>query len=521
MNETPTTSEHDLHRLELRNLRIEDYPQVKRLMDRVYPDLDGAWPKQVIASLIQRFPEAQFGIADNERIVAVALTVKVDYQRFSTAHTYEELLEGSDAVLHNPQGDAMYGLDVFVDPEYRGFRLGRRLYDARKELCREHNFRAILAGGRIPEYHKHARDMTPQEYIEKVKQREFYDPILTFQLANDFQVKRVLEDYNPDDRKSRGNATLLEWVNIFYQRNQPALVDAPKRQVRVGMVQWQMRRVTSAEMLLEQVEFFVDAIADYQSDFCVFPEFFNAALMGLGDQATSVAAIRHLAEYTAELRDAMSHLAVTYNVNIVGGSMPLLETDEDGEESMYNVAYLFHRDGRVEAQYKLHITPQEQWSWVMQGGDSLRVFDTDAGKIGILICYDVEFPELARIMGERGMEILFVPFWTDTKNGYLRVRRTAQARAIENECYVAITGSVGNLPRVDNVDIQYSQSAVFSPSDFSFPHDAVMAESTPNTEMTLLVDLDLDKLTTLRHEGSVTNYKDRRLDLYRVQWLGN
>ena len=516
-----TQSEYDLHRLQLRNLRIDDYPQIKRLMDVVYPDLDGAWPKQVIASLIQRFPQAQFGIEDNDRIVAVALTVRVDYQRFSTAHTYEELLEGSDSVLYNPHGDAMYGLDVFVDPEYRGYRLGRRLYDARKELCREENFRAILAGGRIPRYHSHAAEMSPQEYIEKVKRQELYDPILAFQLANDFQVKRVLEDYNPDDLKSHGNATLLEWANIFYRRNQPALVNAPKRHVRVGMVQWQMRRVESVEMLLEQVEFFVDAIADYQSDFCVFPEFFNAALMGLGDQETSVAAVRHLATYTTQLREAFSQFAVTYNVNIVGGSMPELDVDENGREAMYNVAYLFHRDGKVEAQYKLHITPQERASWVMQGGTGLRVFDTDAGKIGILICYDVEFPELARVMGERGLEILFVPFWTDTKNGYLRVRRTAQARAIENECYVAITGSVGNLPRVDNVDIQYSQSAVFSPSDFSFPHDAIMAESTPNTEMTLLVDLDLDKLKTLRHEGSVTNYKDRRLDLYRVEWIGD
>ena len=90
------------------------------------------------------------------------------------------------------------------------------------------------------------------------------------------------------------------------------------------------------------------------------------------------------------------------------------------------------------------------------------------------------------------MQILLVPFWTDTKNGYLRIRRCAQARAIENECYVAISGSVGNLPKIENMDIQYSQSAIFTPSDFAFPHDAVAAEATPNTEMTLVTDLDLD-----------------------------
>ena len=92
----------------------------------------------------------------------------------------------------------------------------------------------------------------------------------------------------------------------------------------------------------------------------------------------------------------------------------------------------------------------------MQGGDELKIFDTDVGKIGILVCFDVEFPELSRLLVDRGMQILFVPFLTDTKNGYLRVRRCAQARAIENECYVAISGSVGNLPKVENMDIQYS-----------------------------------------------------------------
>jgi predicted amidohydrolase len=178
------------------------------------------------------------------------------------------------------------------------------------------------------------------------------------------------------------------------------------------------------------------------------------------------------------------------------------------------------RDGTLDVQYKVHPTPHEARAWGLQGGDALRVFDTDFGKIGILICYDVEFPELARIQAEEGMQVLFVPFWTDTKNGFLRVRCCAQARAIENECYVAIAGSVGNLPGVDGADIQYAQSAVFTPSDFAFPHDATLAETTPNTEMTIIVDLDFDKLHTLQNEGAVRNYLDRRRDLYSVSWIG-
>jgi predicted amidohydrolase len=187
--------------------------------------------------------------------------------------------------------------------------------------------------------------------------------------------------------------------------------------------------------------------------------------------------------------------------------------------NLYNVSYLCRRDGTSDYQYKLHVTPDEESWWGMKGGNSLKVFDTDIGKIGILICYDVEFPELSRILAEQQMNILFVPYWTDTKNAYLRVRHCAQARAIENECYVAISGSVGNLPKIENMDIQYSQAAVFSPSDFSFPHDAIVAEATPNTETTLICDLDLDLLKKIRSQGSVRNMHQRRLDLYKVEWL--
>ena len=115
------------------------------------------------------------------------------------------------------------------------------------------------------------------------------------------------------------------------------------------------------------------------------------------------------------------------------------------------------------------------------------------------------------------MEILFVPFMTDTQNGYTRVRSCAQARAIENECYVAIAGSVGNLPKVNNMDIQYSQSAVFTPSDFSFPNNGVKSEATPNAEMVLISDVDLYLLKELHQYGTVKNLHDRRKDLYEIK----
>ncbi|WP_016954624.1 carbon-nitrogen hydrolase family protein [Catenovulum agarivorans] len=504
-------STKDLH-LSLANLQVADYPQVKNLMDLVYADIGGAWPKETIKQLIEDFPEGQIGLMDDDKLIGIALSVQVAYDRFSNPHKYDDLIGPQSQILNNPDGDAIYGLDMLIHPDYRGYRLGRRLYDARKELCRQYNFKAILAGGRITAYHKYSDDLTPTQYIKRVSRKEIYDPILTFQLSNDFQVKRLLKQYLPEDEKSAGYATLLEWSNILYEP-EALVVDTTKTQARIGVVQWQMREVGSVEELMQQVEYFVDALSEYESDFALFPEFFNAPLMGLSPKKSRTDAIRFLAGFTEEFKTQMSRMAVSYNINIITGSMPLVENNR-----LFNVSYMCHRDGTVEEQRKLHITPHEKWDWVIEGGNELKVFDTDAGRVGILICYDVEFPELPRLLAEQGMDILFVPFWVDTKNAYLRVRHCAQARAIENECYVAIAGSVGNLPSVDSLDVQYAQSAVFTPSDFSFPHDAVLSETTPNTEMLMFADLDLAALKVLHAEGAVTNLKDRRTDLYKVEW---
>ncbi|MEO0330569.1 MAG: bifunctional GNAT family N-acetyltransferase/carbon-nitrogen hydrolase family protein [Bacteroidota bacterium] len=500
------------HLLKLRTLKLSDYEAIQRIMKVVYVDAGGAWTKREFKNQLSVFPEGQIGIEVDGKIVAAALSLIVDYKKFGDNHTYEQITGGGKFDTHDDEGDTLYGTDLFVDPEYRDMRLGRRLYDARKEMCENLNLRAVIVGGRIPGYREHRDKLTPRKYLEEVKNKEIYDPVLTFQLANDFHVRKLMPRYAHEDKSSMQYATLLEWINISYEEESESLIGGTKSVVRLGAVQWQMRRVVSLEDLFQQMEFFVDTVSSYAADFVVFPEFFNAPLMALAENAESASdAVRHLAEYTDPVREKMQELAISYNINIIAGSMPVYE-----DHKLYNVSFLLHRDGNVDSQYKLHITPDEQSYWGLQGGNNLQVFETDAGRVGVLVCYDVEFPELSRILADQKMDILFVPYWTDTKNAYLRVRRCAQARAIENECYVVITGSVGNLPRVENMDIQYSQSAVFSPSDFSFPHDAVVAEATPNTETTLITDLDLELLKKLRTQGSVRNLQQRRKDLYEV-----
>ena len=501
-----------INKVELRNLHIEDYKELKKSMIEAYPEMvDSYWKEDHIEKLLELFPEGQLVIVADGVVVGSALSILVTEDFAFKTKTYKSITGNYTFSTHNPDGEVLYGIDVFINPNYRGLRLGRRLYDSRKELCEQLNLKSIIFAGRIPNYGKYANEINPKQYIEKVKRKEIYDPVLSFQLSNDFHEVRVLKNYLEDDKESQEYAVLLEWNNIYYEDN-PKLINAEKSIVRLGLIQWQMRSLGNLEALFEQAEFFVDAVSGYGSDFALFPELFTAPLMADYNHLTEAEAIKELAKYTDAIRKKMQEFAISYNINIITGSMPYLE---DGH--VFNVGFLCRRDGTHEMYRKIHITPNEIFHWGITGGDTIQTFDTDCGKIGIVICYDVEFPELSRLMADDGMNILFVPFLTDTQNGYTRVKHCAQARAIENECYVAIAGCVGNLPKVNNMDIQYAQAAVFTPSDFAFPSNGIKAEATPNTEMTLIVDVDIDLLKELHEHGSVRTMKDRRHDLYQLK----
>ena len=501
-----------IKKVTVRPLQIDDYSQLVQSFRRTYTDgSDVFWSRKQIEKLIEIFPEGQIVTEADRKIVGCALSIIVDYDKVKNDHSYDLITGHETFDTHNPKGNILYGIEVFIHPDFRGLRLARRMYEYRKELCESLNLKSIMFGGRIPNYHLYAEEMRPKEYIEKVRKKEIYDPVLTFQLSNDFHVRKVMTNYLPNDEESKHYACLLQWDNIYYQ---PPTQDflPQKTSIRLGLVQWQMRTYNTIDDVFEQVEFFVDAVSDYKADFVLFPEYFNAPLMAKFNHMGESQAIRELAQYTTEMRKRFVNLAISYNINIITGSMPQLRGDD-----LYNVGFLCRRDGTFDTYEKIHVTPDEIKSWGLSGGKVIKTFDTDCAKIGVLICYDVEYPELPRIMADQGMQILFVPFLTDTQNGYSRVRVCAQARAIENECYVVIAGSVGNLPRVHNMDIQYAQSGVFSPCDFAFPTDGKCAEATPNTEMILISDVDLDLLNELHTYGSVRNLKDRRHDLYELK----
>ena len=515
MNDPQTKRAEDVEGLLLvRALRPSDYEQVRDLQLKCFPGMK-PWLREQFESQIRHFPEGQLCVEIDGKVVASSSSLLVDFDLYSEWHNWAEISDSGFIRNHEDDGDTLYGIEIMVDPEYRGYRLSRRLYDARKQLARERNLARIIIGGRIPGYHRHAAEMSAQEYVDRVIAKALYDPVLTAQLANGFVLQRLIPNYLPNDSESCGYATFLQWTNYDYRTVQKRHFRAVEP-VRIAAVQYQMRTLRSFEEFALQCEYFVDVAADAQSDFVLFPELITAQLLSLVPPMRPGLAVRRIAKEFAEpYRALFSRLAIKHNINIIAGSHFTL----DDEDVLRNTAHVFMRNGREVRQHKLHVTTPERKWWGLEPGDRLEVFDTDRGKIAILASYDVEFPELARIAAKKGAHILFVPFNTDSRYAYLRMRYCAQARCIENHVYVVSAGCTGNLPFVDNADVHYAQSAIFTPSDISFSRDGVAAETTANDETVLVHDLDIKALRRHRYTGSTQNWNDRRRDLYLLRYF--
>ena len=504
-------------RLSLRPTRIGDFDALLELGKRCFPGMQ-PWTRDHIASQLERFPEGQMVVEVENRIVASCSTLivsSIDYAE--DWHDWAKVSDDGYIRNHDPDGDVLYGIEIMVDPEFRGMRLARRLYNARKELARRLNLRSIIIGGRIPGYGAHADRLSAREYVEEVMAKRLFDPVLTTQIANGFVLKRLIPGYLPSDEASRGYATFLEWDNIDYQRpSSKRRVARAVDPVRLAVVQYEVRPVDDFMAFATQTEFFVDVAADKGSDFILFPELYTTQLLSVRRAERAEQGVRMVAEYTPQYLELLTDLAVRYDVNIVGGSQ---FTEEEGR--LYNVAYLFRRDGTLEKQYKIHVTAEERRWWGLEGGSELRAFHTDRGRIAILVGYDVHFPELGRAAAHYGARIVFAPFNASDRSEHQSHQICARARAIENHVFVVTSGVVGNLPFVDNADVHYAASGIYTPSDVAFPRDGVAAQTDPNIEAVLVQDLDLEALRRHQSTGQFRNWLDRRKDVYQLRlWRG-
>jgi len=506
-------------RLEVRQATSKDVSAIAALIRRAYADLP-PYTFGEIRGQLNNYVEGCFVAKLDGKLVGYCASMRVSGHLALGPHTWDEITGNGFGSRHNPTGDWLYGYEMCVDPKVRGTRIGRRLYEERRALAERLELTGIAFAGRMPNLSRHWRKVDgAEDYLNKVLEGKLHDPVLRFQLANGFEPARVLKNYLPEDKKSKAYAILMVWRNPYVDSDQPKKFRVPRdvEQVRIATCQLQARQVKDYDEFMRGVEYFVDVAADYEADFILFPELFTLPLLSFADQElSSQEAIEVLSNYTPRIKKALSQMALEFNINIIGGSHPTRMEDGD----IHNVAYVCLRDGSIHEQEKIHPTPNESYWWNIKGGDSIDAIQTDCGPIGVLICYDSEFPELARRLVDEGARIIFVPFCTDSRQGYMRVRYCAQARAIENQCFVVMSGNVGNLPNVGNMDIQYAQSCILTPCDFPFARDGIAAEASENVETLTISDVNLADLSWARAEGTVRNLADRRFDLYRIEWDG-
>lgn len=276
--------------------------------------------------------------------------------------------------------------------------------------------------------------------------------------------------------------------------------------IRVASLQYFIRPITSFDQFRDQVRALVETAADYKCQLVVFPEYFTLQLLCLGDvQRPMRAQIRDLARQVPEFLELMGGLARRHRLHLAAGTIPVAE---EGTDRVFNRCHFFDPSGKYGVQGKLHMTRFETEEWDVSAESTLRVFETPFGLVGIAICYDVEFPEIARAAARQGAHILIVPSCTDDRQGFWRVRYCAHARAIENQMYVIHSGTVGSLPMVPAVSLNYGQASILTPSDFAFSRDGILAEGNPNQEMMIIGELDLETIAQGRATGTVLPLND-------------
>jgi len=278
--------------------------------------------------------------------------------------------------------------------------------------------------------------------------------------------------------------------------------------IRVASLQYFVRPITSFDQFRNQVVGLVETAADYKCHMLVFPEYFTLQLLTLEDIRRPIdELVRSLSKERDRYVELMSGLARKHKIYIAAGTLPC-NGDPDDKTAVHNQCFFFGPSGAYESQCKIHMTRFEREEWFVKPRNELRIMETNFGRVAINVCYDVEFPELARVAAREGVTILVVPSCTDDRQGFLRVRYCAQARAIENQMYVVHSSTVGSLPMVPAVSLNYGQASILTPSDFPFSRDGILAEGLPNQETMVIGELNLETLIDSRESGTVLPLRD-------------
>ena len=187
----------------VRSLEMEDYDQLVELQLKCFPGMK-TWSKEQVESQLKHFREGQICVEYKGKLIGSSSSLVIDFDEYADSHSWTDISDRGMITNHDPEGDTLYGIEIMVDPEFRGMKIGRRLYEARKELARRLNLKRIIIGGRVPNYHKHSDKLSVHQYVEKVMSKKLHDPVLTFQLANGFVLKRIITDYRVLNQAVKG-----------------------------------------------------------------------------------------------------------------------------------------------------------------------------------------------------------------------------------------------------------------------------------------------------------------------------
>lgn len=200
------------------NIRAEWAEALERVEHTCFPtaDRDDLYDVEELRALARDFSEGSLAVLDGDTPVALGLGIRVDFDFGHTQHSINDIVGADGGSGHVPDGDWYYGTSIAVLPDYRRRGIGRRLYDMRKQVCRDLNLAGIVAGGVIPGYADHKAEMSAADYVAKVSAGELYDATLTMQIANGFEARGVIADYITDPAVDNW-ASLIVWNNPDYR----------------------------------------------------------------------------------------------------------------------------------------------------------------------------------------------------------------------------------------------------------------------------------------------------------------
>lgn len=277
--------------------------------------------------------------------------------------------------------------------------------------------------------------------------------------------------------------------------------------VNVAVAQYDIGFFEHWSQFSDKLTQWVKEAAENDADLLVFPEYGSmelASLFGKEIYSDLTKQLHTMQDVFADWQELHLQLARQYNVMLLASTFPVLQLDG----TFRNRAHLYQPSGLIGFQDKLMMTRFENEQWFIDAGQEIKVFDTDIGRIGIDICYDSEFPMIAYQQVKAGADLILAPSCTDTEAGFHRVRIGCQARALENQCFVVQSPTIGQAAWSEAVDVNTGRASIYTPVDYGFPDNGILAEGVADKPGWVFAKLDLSEIARVRQQGQVFNYRD-------------